>query len=174
MSKKRKPPKYYLGLDLSLTSTGMVLANKKADRVIQQTITTLPKDRVEVRINHIWTQIEILLKSTMASKHKIKRCAIEGLAVRGAGQRTLQLAGLHYFVRIRMTQVFPKVGVVIIPPTSLKKYISGNGRCEKDKMMLSCYKRWNFEADNSDTCDAFSLTRFLSGNKKAIKKEWWI
>lgn len=168
-----KTPKYYLGIDPSLTGTGIVLANKKANRIIQHHVVTRPTDTIESRILHIGREIEILLMS-VSTKHKIIKGAIEGLAVRGAGQRTLQLSGLHYFIRIRMTQLFPQLKVCVIPPTSLKKYISGAGRCEKDKMMLCCYKKWNFEADNSDICDAFSLTRFLAHNKSAIQKTWWI
>jgi Holliday junction resolvasome RuvABC endonuclease subunit len=172
--KKQKSIKYYLGLDLSLTSTGFVLADKKCNHILNATITSRPKDPIEVRLYRICQDIIVLIKAHVGPHHKIKLAAIEGLSVRGAGQRTLQLAGLHYYVRAELAVNFPTMKIAIVPPKTLKKFIANDGNSQKDKMMLCAYKRWKFDANNSDECDAFCLTRFLTENKKNIKKDWWI
>jgi Holliday junction resolvasome RuvABC endonuclease subunit len=172
-TKKQKKTKYYFGIDASLTSTGIVFANKKCNRIETQLITTKSADQIELRLYQIYQTIYVAIKA-LGPHIKLLSAAIEGLAVRGGGQRTLQLAGLHYYIRTNLAVDFPLLRVAVIPPTSLKKYISDNGRCDKDRMMLCCYKRWKFDSENSDICDAFSLTRFLCENKKNIKKEWWL
>jgi Holliday junction resolvasome RuvABC endonuclease subunit len=173
---KKLPTRYYLGVDLSLTSSGFVIADKKARHVTTKIIRTRAEDPIETRISYIYRELELLLETGINPliPGKVVMGGIEGLAIHGAGQRGLQLSALHYYVRINLKNKFPNIKLCVIPPTSLKKFISGSGKCEKDKMILRCYQKWQFESENSDVCDAFSLTRFITENKSQIKSQWWI
>lgn len=171
--RKNKPLKFYMALDLSLTQTALIFANKKGNRVMSSCIESDPKSTIEQRIYYIWQEI-LLQTEGLVGDHKVVGIAIEGLAVHGKSHKSLQLAGLHFYVRVELRRLFPNTKIAIIPPTSLKKWVTGGGKAQKDKMMLSCYKRWNYEAENSDTCDAFCLTRYYLANRKSIKPEWWI
>ena len=51
-------------------------------------------------------------------------------------------------------------GYYEIPPTSLKKYVSGKGNSPKDVMILECYKRFGFETASNDIADAVGLAYF--------------
>ncbi|MCX5318137.1 hypothetical protein [Streptomyces sp. NBC_00154] len=46
-----------------------------------------------------------------------------------------------------------------VAPTSVKKFVTGSGRADKDKMLLAVYMRWQFEAPNHDVADAYTLAR---------------
>jgi crossover junction endodeoxyribonuclease RuvC len=46
---------------------------------------------------------------------------------------------------------------MIVAPSSLKKFITGSGKGDKDMMMMSVYKNYGFEAMDNNECDAYSL-----------------
>lgn len=57
----------------------------------------------------------------------------------------------------------PKIRVVEVPPTTLKKFASGKGNTKKDEMKLAVYKRFGVEFDDDPGCDklfAFLLHKF--------------
>lgn len=47
--------------------------------------------------------------------------------------------------------------VVVVPPTTLKKFVVGTGVAEKDRMMLECFKRWGYSPTDNNDCDAYAL-----------------
>ena len=50
--------------------------------------------------------------------------------------------------------------VVEVPPSTLKKFVTGKGNAKKDQMMLAIYKRWGTEFDNNDAADAYALAQY--------------
>lgn len=48
---------------------------------------------------------------------------------------------------------------LIVPPTTLKSFVTGSGSAKKENMLLHTFKRWGFEAPNNDVCDAYGLAR---------------
>ena len=49
---------------------------------------------------------------------------------------------------------------ILVPPTTLKKFVTGKGNCKKDVMRLETFKRWGVEAKTDDEIDAFGLSMF--------------
>jgi Holliday junction resolvasome RuvABC endonuclease subunit len=49
---------------------------------------------------------------------------------------------------------------LIIPPTSLKKFVTGKGNAKKNEMLLGVYRRWGVEFSDDNQADAFSLEKF--------------
>lgn len=49
---------------------------------------------------------------------------------------------------------------VEVPPTSLKKFVTGKGNAKKDLMLLNVYKRWEFDTDDDNEADAYGLAQF--------------
>jgi len=45
----------------------------------------------------------------------------------------------------------------IIPPTKVKKFITGKGNSHKDEILLKCFKRYGMEFDNSDIADSYVI-----------------
>jgi len=147
---------YYIGIDLSLTGTGFVCLNKEEKICIQELIKTSSKDVMEFRINKIISQITNLINS-QEEDSSLFSIWIEGLSFGSRGQSMLELAGLHYSLRLLF---FQKSYVYhIIPPTVLKKYVTGKGHSKKELMLLQVYKRWGIEFSDNNICDAYSLSR---------------
>lgn len=46
-----------------------------------------------------------------------------------------------------------------VAPSSLKKFVLGNGKGEKNVMLLNVFKKWGVTAENDDQADAFALAR---------------
>lgn len=44
-----------------------------------------------------------------------------------------------------------------LPPTSLKKFVTGKGNAKKDLVMKEVLKRWNIDTDNDNIADAAGL-----------------
>lgn len=162
-----------VGLDLSLTGTGMVILSD--GRIVQQhlikskPVGSKPIDELK-RILEIVHEIRNQLTGTM-----VHIAVIENLAfgVRNATSLT-QLAALNYFVR----QLFAcpgnglgyNVPFVLVAPTSLKKFITGNGAAKKDEMLLATFKRYGVTILDNNECDAYGLAQvglaLLGGNSK--------
>ena len=49
---------------------------------------------------------------------------------------------------------------LIVPPNSLKKFISGSGGAKKNTMLMHVYKRWGVEFSDDNQADAFALEKF--------------
>lgn len=45
----------------------------------------------------------------------------------------------------------------VVPPNSLKKFVTGKGNAQKDQIMLSVYKQWGYEAATNNIADAVGL-----------------
>lgn len=62
---------------------------------------------------------------------------------------------------------------LIVPPTSLKKYVTGKGTgVQKNQMLLHVYKKWNAEFTDDNAADSYSLARLVSGEHTlAYEKE---
>jgi Holliday junction resolvasome RuvABC endonuclease subunit len=50
---------------------------------------------------------------------------------------------------------------LIVPPTSLKKYVTGKGRVEKNQILLQVYKKWDVEFNNDNAADSYGLARIV-------------
>jgi hypothetical protein len=62
---------------------------------------------------------------------------------------------------------------LIVPPTTLKKYVAGKGTgVSKSQMLLNVYKKWGVEFDDDNAADSFSLAMIVSGRSTtAYEKE---
>jgi crossover junction endodeoxyribonuclease RuvC len=50
--------------------------------------------------------------------------------------------------------------VVLVPPSTLKLFVTGKGNAAKDQVMMAVLKRWGFESPNNDVADSYGLARF--------------
>lgn len=48
---------------------------------------------------------------------------------------------------------------VIVPPTSVKKFVTGSGTAKKSEMLLGVYKRWGVEFKDDNKADSYALAR---------------
>ena len=128
-SQKLKKGLVTLGIDQSFTHTGIVI-DYMGETVHAEGICTKPINFLEVRINDIVDKVSRIIK-----KYDIEQIAIEGISFGSKFSSARQLAGLFY----GLVCMFDKTGLpyTIIPPNSLKKRATGDGKADKEKMVES-------------------------------------
>ena len=144
-----------IGLDLSLTGTGVVVTSAGAithsECIKSKPCGKLPTDEL-VRLLTIANEID-----TIVAKHKPGVAVIEGLAFMAKGTSLVQLAGLNYFVRTNLYH--RNIPFYIVAPTSLKKFVTGSGKGDKNQMLLEIYKRYGESFLDDNVADAFGLAK---------------
>ena len=144
-----------IGLDLSLTSSGVAvkpaLADNRKEKVFA--IPTTAKESIEDR----WKKI------ALGIKHEVRAgdsCFIEDYAYGMPSQRSnlttlAEVGGIIKFMLLNMgVPVFP------VSPGTLKKWATGKGNAKKEDMKLAVYKKFGREFVTSDEADAFLLADF--------------
>ena len=141
----------FAGLDLSLTETGLVILDKNFKILQQIVVTTNPSVNIECRISEI-------KESIWKFFNKESIIYVEGLSFGSRGGKMLELAGLHYYIRTHL--YLAGFDYKPVPPTVVKKFITGKGNCKKELMLLKVYKKFGIEFENNNLCDAYSLARY--------------
>ncbi len=158
---------YYIGLDLSLTGTGIVILDENEKILEQKLISTKSIDVIEKRLIFIQTEILNCLTKYTISIDFSNNVFIEGLSFGSSGQKMLELAGLHYLIRTSFFSVIsPIFNYEIIPPTVIKKFITGVGNAKKELMLLKVYKKFGVEFQDNNICDAFCLAKLAAFRDK--------
>ena len=142
----------FVGLDLSLTSTGFCLKN--GTKLTIETVKTEPKNFKNDldRLIHI--------RNTLLSKIpcSVKMICMEDFFVPsnkmqiGSG---IKLAMLGTAVRMALYE--RGMPFVIISPSQLKKFVTGKGTGEKSMIVREAYKRWGVDAKDDNQADAAVL-----------------
>lgn len=121
-------------------------------------------DRLEAIYNHVDKWL-----TGLEEEHVIGDAAIEGYAY--GSQMANMLGELGGVVKLALKRhgVYP----LIIPPTTLKKYVTGKGTgIQKNQMLLHVYKKWGVEFTDDNACDSFALARLAAGKADlAYEKE---
>lgn len=150
-----------IGLDIS-THTGIaVLENPHygpgwaGAKILD--LETLTSKKVDLhRADHLWEQIAVIIKEHIRP---------------GMLKRDYMIVIEDYvFMKGRAMQVLFEIGTVIrynlfnygfhyleVPPTSLKKFVTGSGNAKKEQMLKEVYRRWDIDCKTSDEADAIGL-----------------
>jgi len=149
-----KKEKAFVGVDHSLTGTGIVVLDQDGCIIEQKLIKTTSDQIDEKRMIDIIDGLSFIPKIV-----KLKCVYIEGPSYMSSGQAVLQMGALHYLIRIFLYR--KKVKYKIIAPGSLKKFICGpgNGNAKKEFMLLNIYKKYGLEFKDNNIADAYSLAR---------------
>lgn len=147
-----------LALDLSLNSTGIAWGYVKASSKGKVEIKWLKtKLVVSKKIKDQLDKIENVRRGVMrkVKKFKPKHIFIEGQAYAAKGQATRSIAQLHGVVMccLRKHGFDP----ALIPPTTVKKVITGKGNSKKSMIMKAIYKRFRLDIDDEDMADAAAI-----------------
>jgi crossover junction endodeoxyribonuclease RuvC len=100
---------------------------------------------------------------------QIQDVAMEGYAF--GSQMANMLGELGGMVKLTLLDfnLYP----LIVPPTSLKKYVTGKGTgVPKSQMLLHVYKKWGVDITDDNAADSYSLAKLVSGTHTlAYEKE---
>ena len=150
---------FIVGLDLSLTSTGVcVLPLDDVDTDTPKVLTINTKQRGVPRLR----RIRSLLVESIPSPDKTRAIFIEGYSMGSRSGKAFDIGELGGVVKVFLKDV-GFVDPVLIPPTSLKKFITGKGNGKKELMREWVYRKFGLGSEifpSNDMVDAYSLCRF--------------
>ena len=146
-----------LGIDQGLANTGLViLDNSKGTRVIYKEIfKTSSKDKTEKRIEKIYNHIDKIIKS-----YHIDIVATEKLYgySKFTVKKMLIVNMITGIINLLVSQ--NDIGIIEIPPKTIKKYITGNGNANKEEVQEEIEKQLGvvFTADHDSDAASIALT----------------
>ena len=153
---------FFVGIDHSMTGTGVVVVDQDGHILEQKLIKTTPAESDEKRMITILDGLSFISKMI-----RLKTVYIEGPSYASKGQAILQMGALHYLIRIFLYR--KKIKYKIIAPTTLKKFVCGSGNAKKEQMLLNIYKKWGIEFRDNNIADAYSLARMaLTGENTDV------
>lgn len=101
--------------------------------------------------------------------NNVSDVAMEGYAF--GSQMANMLGELGGMVKLTLLDfgIYP----MIVPPTILKKYVTGKGTgVPKSQMLLFVYKKWDVDITDDNAADSYALARLVSGYRTlAYEKE---
>ncbi len=163
-----------IGLDLSLTSTGVAVVHADgrlySATAIKSKLADAPR-LIDIRNNLYSILNKLSRKPTLA--------VLEGYAFGSQARHEAagELGGI-----IKVTLFLDGIPVAVVPPSTLKKFVTGKGNAQKDEMRLAVFKKWGQEFRTNDEVDAFALAQvgvILERHKQGIdvkpellKYEW--
>lgn len=143
----------YIGVDQSYSGFAITLLRGRTQRTTVYKGEGTGVDRLKNIKNH--------LTETLITCPKIEDAAMEGYAF--GSQMANMLGELGGMVKL----VFHDFGIypLIVPPTNLKKYVTGKGNgIPKSQMLLYVYKKWGVDITDDNGADSYSLARLVSGS----------
>lgn len=143
----------FLGIDASLTGTGLALINDEYK--IEKTLKlTVPHKDTE-RLFHL----ENLLLPFIEDSGKIKLICIEGPSYQSKEHTLFQLGEWAGIIKLNLFKL--GIDILIAAPSQIKKYISGKFEkaSKKELVILDIYKYYNEEIRDNDIADAYVASR---------------
>lgn len=141
-----------IGLDLSLTSTGVVVWER--DEVLYDGLIKTDKKGL-YRLHLLRESLETTLR-----EYRPKAAAVENYSM-GAGGRG-QVSGRVFSIGewgglARMVLWDHKVQTIIVPPATLKMYVALKGNASKEEIMAAVEEHYGYPPQNDDLADAYGL-----------------
>lgn len=165
---------YYVGLDISITGTGVVVLDRQLQTVKAECIKSKPQDDWYARVNNIVSRVFDIIPDPVFST-----VFVEDYAFAAKGQ-VFNIAELSGIIKFRMW--YDAYAFLRIPPTSLKKFTTATGTAPKELMMKEVYKRYGVDFNDNNVADAYALARMGYAitqqvnvpqyQKEAIKNVW--
>ena len=140
----------YLGLDLSLTSTGVFLKRESSYECFE--IKTKPDQFANsiLRCDHIATNIVNFI-----DKSNPTMITVEDYFTGRQPYSVIQLAELGTLVRYKL--IANSNHFYTVAPTQLKKFCTSKGNGDKDNVLKGVYKKWNVDVNSNNIADACVL-----------------
>lgn len=170
IKRTRKHKNIILGLDLSLRATGICVLKGNIHHV------SLIKSKIEgmERLAYIKKAIKNILY-----QNQWDIILIEGYSFGSRGRAIFSSGELGGIIKLLLYKYrnkdFLRVPTYIVPPTCLKKFITGKGNAPKDSMKMETLSKYNIKFEDNNECDAFGLAKmgeaYLTEAKFKYEKE---
>ena len=144
-------------IDPSLVGTAVCILDADTDKIIELLTFKVPKDTDGIaRLNWLAKKLTSTLKT-----HNPKEIFIEGYSFMSKGRSIFNLGELGGVFRLILAKNWG--GYYEIPPTSLKKFVTGKGNAKKQIMLEQTFRKYGLGSEtlkDDNQVDAYGLARF--------------
>lgn len=145
----------FVGIDASLTGHAIALV----DRAMHHHIFVYkPPHKGVVRLEEIR---QYVYRALFPFHERVVEVAMEGYSF-GSQTRAHSMGECGAATKMALFELFRgrREGFpTLVPPPSLKKFVTGKGNSKKQEMLLGVYKKWGVELNNDNAADALALAR---------------
>lgn len=147
-----------IGLDISLRAPGVCVASGDPRKLVGAGL-SVETSTIRLGENLIGPRRLML----------VTRAVFSWLAARGGVGRGALVVTEGYGFSSQMAHSMGEIGgcirmqlhaeganLMVVPPLTLKKFVTGKGAGDKNVVMKHLLKRWNFDVDSDDQSDAFA------------------
>lgn len=147
------PAPIFIGLDLSLTSTGVAVAHR--GHIVTARVVSKPNGNTSAdTAERLQTIVAGIFDHIPTTEHT--RVAIEGPSFGSVNGKAHERGGLFWTVRLKLAR--RGIDTIVIPPTSVKKYATGSGAAPKDHVLAAVIRRYpDADVTGNDQADALVL-----------------
>lgn len=139
-----------VGLDQSYTGFGYSVDGESKKKTFPTTKYPNPIDRL--------CAVEDWLQDWLESLYEVDLVVMEGYA--NGAKFGREMAGELGWAVKRSVWMATDSYPLIVPPPSLKKFVTAKGNAAKNQMLLGVYKQWNVEFSDDNQADAYALEKF--------------
>ena len=148
--------KRIVGIDLSLTSTGIAVITQRADGTcIANTITITSRGKRDDQLPQRHTRLRDIAQQIAHTTTGAVLAGIEGPSYGSRGGSALDRYGLWWNVTGRLLD--QHVPVAICAPTTRAKWATGRGNADKPEVTAALTRLWPDLELNGDTADALAI-----------------
>jgi len=162
-----------MGIDASLTHSGVSIVCVDDSTHIERTC--VPKTMGVQRLIYIEDWFKILMEEINCKLcYNIKYVVMEGYAYTPRFGQAFSLGELGGI--LKRFFYLQKISLLTVQPQTLKKFLTGIGKGDKNMILLKTFRKYNVEFDSDHVCEAFGLAMIgkaiydISNNKKDIKQ----
>lgn len=122
------------------------------------------------RLDFITREFSRLLCEMQNGPSPISLAAIEGFSMASARSGLTQIMISAVGANARLELWRHGIDTLEVPPSTLKKWISGKGNAEKNLMLREVYKRWGYDAKDDNDADAFALVKLAERWRSVVEE----
>lgn len=150
--------------DLSLTGTGF--ARAEGDKTSFDTL------RPPKGVANGMARLHWILRSVYSRAETADLVVFEGLSYGSNDPSAQERSGLAYLIRYELW--YNQRPFILVPPSTLKKFVTGKGNAEKSIVIREVFRRYGCECGNDNEADACGLAvigKCLAGDLEP-ETEW--
>lgn len=146
----------WVGLDQSYSGFGIVIVTPFETKPLLWKFPPTGSDGM--RLGDIYVSL-ITIFTRFQDTYDEVHIAMEGYA-NGAKFNREKLGELGGVVKLAHATVFGS-DPLVVPPTSLKKFITGKGNASKKDVVAAVQERWDSSIKNDNVADAYGLAQYV-------------
>lgn len=157
-TQRLRKPDAWVGIDQSYSGFGLIVITDDGSHT-SNLWKFPPQNSDGARLNEI--RVTLLTKfKELKEQNRTVTVVMEGYASNAKFGRE-KLGELGGIVKLSHFEVFGR-DPHVIPPTSLKKFVTGKGNAKKEEVIAAVESRWKAGIKNNNLADAYGLARYAS------------